>query len=72
MNKNDKHKGAFLIWLAMYPLITTLFWLFGDYLNLYPLAIRTFFLTVVAVPIVYYIILPVYHKLFTKWLNQKQ
>jgi antibiotic biosynthesis monooxygenase (ABM) superfamily enzyme len=70
MSKNDKHKRAFLIWLAIYPLITILFWLLGDYLTKCPLAVRTFILTVIAVPIVFYVILPLFNKLFTKWLNQ--
>lgn len=69
MNKNDKHKRAFLIWLAIYPLITFLFWLWGDFLSSFPLAGRTFILTAVAVPVVYYVILPFYNKLFIKWLN---
>lgn len=69
MIKNDKHKRAFLIWLAIYPLITILFWLLGDYLTKFPLVVRTFILTAIAVPMVFYVILPFYSKLFTKWLN---
>ncbi len=69
MNKHVQHKRAFLIWLAIYPLITILFWLFGDYLTRYPLTVRTFVLTAIAVPIVFYLILPLYNKVFTKWLN---
>ena len=70
MNANDKHKRAFLIWLAIYPLITILFFLIGDFLSVYPLAIRTFILTVITVPIVFYVILPFYSRLFKQWLNQ--
>lgn len=72
MNANEKHKRAFLIWLAIYPLITFLFLLMGDMLIQYPLAIRTFILTAIAVPLVFYIILPFYNRLFKHWLNQKQ
>lgn len=67
--KTDRHKRAFLIWLAIYPLITLLFYLFGNYLLLLPLFVRTFILTAIAVPAVYYIILPVYNSWFRKWLN---
>ena len=70
MSKNIQHKRAFLIWLAIYPLITILFGLLGDYLLRYPLAVRTFILTAIAVPIVFYLILPFYNSVFTKWLNQ--
>jgi antibiotic biosynthesis monooxygenase (ABM) superfamily enzyme len=72
MNANDKHKRAFLIWLAIYPLITILFLLMGDSLSAYPLGIRTFILTAIAVPIVFYIILPFYNKLFKQWLHQNK
>jgi len=70
MSKNDRHKRAFLTWLAIYPLITALFWLLGNSLAHYPLAMRTFVLTGLAVPLVSYVILPLYTRLFTNWLNQ--
>jgi len=72
MNSNEKHKRAFLIWLAIYPLITVLLILMGDFLAKYPVAIRTFVLTAIAVPIVFYIILPFYNQLFKQWLNQNK
>jgi antibiotic biosynthesis monooxygenase (ABM) superfamily enzyme len=72
MNTNDKHKRAFLIWLAIYPLITILFFLLGDFLTTYPVVIRTFILTAVAVPIVFYVILPFYNRLFKQWSNQNK
>jgi antibiotic biosynthesis monooxygenase (ABM) superfamily enzyme len=72
MRTNEKHKRAFLIWLAIYPLITILFLVIGDFLAIYPLAIRTFILTIIAVPIVFYVILPFYNRLFKQWLNQNK
>jgi antibiotic biosynthesis monooxygenase (ABM) superfamily enzyme len=72
MNANDKHKRAFLIWLAIYPLITVLFLLMGEFLSRYPLVIRTFILTAVAVPIVFYVILPFYNRIFKQWLNHNK
>jgi len=72
MNTNDKHRRAFLIWLAIYPLITILFFLMGDFLSAYPMPIRTLVLTAIAVPIVFYIILPFYNRLFKQWLNQNK
>jgi antibiotic biosynthesis monooxygenase (ABM) superfamily enzyme len=35
----------------------------------YPLILRTFILTIIAVPIVSYVILPAYSRLFKQWLN---
>jgi len=69
MNNNLRHKRAFLIWLAIYPLITLLFFAFGKHLAILPLVFRTLVITAVAVPIVFYVILPLYHKIFAKWLN---
>jgi antibiotic biosynthesis monooxygenase (ABM) superfamily enzyme len=69
MRNNEKHKRAFLIWLAIYPLITILFLLMGDFLVQFPVPVRTLILTLIAVPMVVYIILPIYSKLFHKWLN---
>lgn len=72
MNPHDKDKRAFLIWLAIYPLITLLFLLMGDFLVKYLLAVRTFILTAVAVLIVFYVILPFYNRLFKQWINQNK
>lgn len=69
MNKNTQHKRTFLVWLAIYPLITIIFLLLGDYLVKLPVPLRTFVLTVVIVPLMVYIILPFYNKIFDKWLN---
>lgn len=70
MNNNSKHKRAFLVWLAIYPLVTLLFYLLGDFLMQFPLPARTLILTLIAVPAMAYVILPFYHKVFDKWLNK--
>lgn len=67
---HNKHKRAFLVWLAIYPLVTLLFYLLGDLLLLVPLPLRTLVLTLIAVPLMSYLILPFYQKLFAKWLNK--
>jgi antibiotic biosynthesis monooxygenase (ABM) superfamily enzyme len=64
-----QHKRAFMIWLAIYPLITIIFLLLGDYLLKLPVPLRTFVLTAVIVPLMVYVILPFYNKVFDKWLN---
>lgn len=72
MKNGIQHKRAFLVWLAIYPLITVLFYLLGDFLIQFPIPIRTLILTGIAVPIVAYVILPFYNKIFAKWLNKGQ
>lgn len=68
-HKNEKHKRAFIVWLAIFPLITTIFYLFGDVLLLLPLLARTFLLTVVIVPLVFYLLVPFYTRLFNSWFK---
>lgn len=70
MGKHEKHKRAFLVWLAIYPLITLLFFGLGDLLLDFPVPVRTLILTLIAVPLMVYVILPLYHKLFDKWLKR--
>ncbi len=70
MNKNIQHKRAFLIWLAIYPLITIIFYFFGEYLMKIPLPLRTLLLTGSMVPIMVYVLLPFYNRLFAKWLSK--
>lgn len=69
VNKNEQHKRAFIIWLAIYPLITVLYYLLGSYLALLPLMVRTFILTVIAVPVMFYFLVPLLNKIFRSWLN---
>jgi antibiotic biosynthesis monooxygenase (ABM) superfamily enzyme len=69
MSNNIQHKRAFLTWFAIYPIITLLFWLFGDLLIKIPLVFRTLILTLGLVPLLSYVILPFYYKVFNKWLN---
>ncbi len=66
--KNEKHKRALLIWLAIYPLITILFYALGNLIQDLPIPIKTLILTLIAVPLVVYVILPFYMKIFKKWL----
>lgn len=70
MDNKIKHKRAFLVWLAIYPLVTLLFYLLGEFLLQFPLPVRTLILTLIAVPMMAYIILPFYHRVFDKWLNK--
>lgn len=58
-----KHQLALMIWLAVFPTLTVINLLFGDYLaRLHPV-LRTFVLTTVAVPIVIYGVMPQLYRL---------
>lgn len=70
MNTKTKHKTTFLIWLAIYPLITLISYLFGEYLAIIPTPLRTLILTVFLVPVMVYILLPLYTRIFAKWLTK--
>lgn len=69
-SKNGKHKMAFIIWLAIYPLITVLYHFSGAYLQPLPTALRTLVLTVVAVPVMVYLLVPMLSRFFRVWLEK--
>jgi antibiotic biosynthesis monooxygenase (ABM) superfamily enzyme len=68
MKPPPKWKTAVLIWVAIYPSITTLFLVFGDQLLLLPPALRTLVLTLILVPLMVFVLLPALQKLFARWL----
>lgn len=62
---------AVLIWLAIYPLITTTFAVFGKYLlQIEFLPLRTLAITVVLVPIMVFILIPALQGLLSDWLKK--
>jgi antibiotic biosynthesis monooxygenase (ABM) superfamily enzyme len=68
MKQPPKWKMAIIIWLAIYPLITIIFLLFSNQILLIHPMLRTLAITVVVVPIMVFILIPNYTKLFGKWL----
>ena len=58
----SKHQLALMIWLAVFPTLTILNLLLGDWLRTLPTVPRTFFLATVAVPIVIYGLMPHLHR----------
>lgn len=70
MKPPKKWKMAVIIWVAIYPLITIIFEVFDKPLmTIEFLPLRTLLITVVAVPIVVFILLPILQKLFANWLK---
>jgi antibiotic biosynthesis monooxygenase (ABM) superfamily enzyme len=53
-----KHQLALMIWLAVFPTLTVVNLLLGDWLRTLPTVLRTLVLATIAVPIVIYAVMP--------------
>jgi len=58
-----KHQLALMIWLAVFPTLTILNLVLGDWLRTLTPVVRTFVLATIAVPIVIYGLMPQLHRL---------
>ncbi len=58
-----RHQLALMIWLAVFPTLTVLNLVLGDWLGTLSPVLRTFVLATVAVPIVIYGLMPQLHRL---------
>jgi uncharacterized protein len=63
-----RYKMAVVTWLAVFPLITLIFALFGPLLSQLPTLLRTLILTMVMVTLMTYEIMPRLTRLFSFWL----
>ncbi len=63
-----RYKMVAITWLAIYPLITAVFFFFGDPLQRLPLGFRTLVVTAIIVPAMLYLVLPLMTPLFARWL----
>ncbi|MCX6230383.1 MAG: hypothetical protein NTZ33_02455 [Bacteroidetes bacterium] len=68
MKQAPKWKMAIIVWMAIYPLITFIFLVFGKEILLIPPPFRTLPLTLVVVPTMVFVLIPFLTKLFNKWL----
>ena len=59
----SKHQLAVMIWLAVFPTLTVLNLVLGEWLRTLAPVVRTFVLATVAVPIVIYGLMPQLHRL---------
>jgi antibiotic biosynthesis monooxygenase (ABM) superfamily enzyme len=64
-----KHQLALMIWVAVFPTLTALNLLLGDWLGGLNPVLRTFVLATVAVPIVIYGLMPQLHRLRVRVLS---
>jgi antibiotic biosynthesis monooxygenase (ABM) superfamily enzyme len=63
-----RYKMTIVSWLALYPAVTIIFWLFGPWLAPLPLVLRTFLVTVVLMILMSYVLMPFMTKRFAFWL----
>jgi antibiotic biosynthesis monooxygenase (ABM) superfamily enzyme len=61
-----------MIWLAVFPTLTIINLVFGDWLGTLASVMRTFVVATVAVPIVVYGIMPHLHRLHGRLLTRTQ
>ncbi|MBK8621109.1 MAG: hypothetical protein IPN79_04955 [Saprospiraceae bacterium] len=64
-----KYKTAIMIWMVIYPTINLIFYLFGDVLNTFVLPLRTLILTLILVPLMVYVLLPLAQRILKGWLH---
>ena len=65
-----KHQLALMIWLCVFPTLTAINLVFGDWLRPMPPVLRTFVLATIAVPIVIYGLMPHLHGLRVRLLTR--
>jgi antibiotic biosynthesis monooxygenase (ABM) superfamily enzyme len=67
----SKHQLAFMIWLCVFPTLTAINVVFGDWLRPLSPVLRTFVLATIAVPIVIYGLMPHVHRLRMRLLSAR-
>jgi antibiotic biosynthesis monooxygenase (ABM) superfamily enzyme len=70
MKQPPKYKTAIMIWVVIYPTINMIMLVLGNSLNTLALPLRTLIMTVILVPLMVYVLLPIATKIFNKWLTR--
>jgi antibiotic biosynthesis monooxygenase (ABM) superfamily enzyme len=65
-----RHRFALIVWLAIYPTITTVLQLSGPLIGDWPLPLRTLAITAVVVPLMVFVLLPTLQRAFAGWLTR--
>lgn len=63
-----RYKQAVITWLAVYPALTATLAVLGPLMETWPLPLRTLLVTLLLVPVVVYVILPLLNRVFRGWL----
>jgi antibiotic biosynthesis monooxygenase (ABM) superfamily enzyme len=67
----SRHQLALMIWLCVFPTLTVLNVMFGDWLASVSPVVRTFVLATIAVPIVIYGLMPHLHRARVRVLSRR-
>jgi antibiotic biosynthesis monooxygenase (ABM) superfamily enzyme len=65
-----KWKFAVMVWIAIFPSITLLQMLIGKQLLALPIPLRSLILTLILVPLMVFVLLPILRKFLGSWLNK--
>ena len=69
MREPPKYKTSVVVWLAIYPLVTLVQLLLGPWLSQFPLPVATLILTLLLVPLMTYVMMPLLERLLGRWLK---
>lgn len=67
-----KYKMTIVSWLALFPTVTIIFWLFGPLLEPVPLVLRTLIVTAVVMLLMSYVLMPRFTRWFAFWLFPRE
>lgn len=70
MKQPPKWKFAIMVWIAIYPMITILQFALGAQLKDMPIPLRSLIMTLILVPMMVFVMLPLLRKLLGKWLSK--
>ena len=70
MKPVPKWKFAIMVWIAIFPSITTLQFIFGDSLREMSIPIRSLIMTLILVPLMVFVLLPILRKVLGSWLHK--
>jgi antibiotic biosynthesis monooxygenase (ABM) superfamily enzyme len=70
MKPIPRWKMAVMIWLGIYPTITALIYIIFPLTKDWPVPLRTLAMTLIAVPVMVFLVLPLIQKWLKNWLNK--
>ena len=69
MREPPRYKTSVVIWLAIYPLVTLVQLLLGPWLSRFPVPVAALILTLLLVPLMTYVMMPLLERLLGSWLK---
>jgi len=65
-----RYKQALVTWLAAYPVITLILWVFGPIMQSWPLAVRSLLVSFLMVIALTWLVLPLLMRAFHGWMSR--